>query len=63
MTGRGADIAPDRPGFPEAGGRVAKRAALQADPGWKASLARSVEAGYLVRQENKILVPAPFFEG
>ena len=49
--------------FEDAADRANKRAALQADPEWAAYLAKSAEAGYLVRQENKILVPAPFFNG
>lgn len=49
--------------FESAADRAAKRAALQADPDWQAYLAKSAEAGYLIKQENKILVPAPFFEG
>ena len=49
--------------FEDAADRSNKRAALQADPEWTAYLAKSAEAGYLVRQENKILVPAPFFNG
>lgn len=42
--------------------REAKRGALQADPAWQAYLAKSAEAGYVVRQENKILKAAPFFD-
>lgn len=49
--------------FEDAADRAQKRANLKADPDWQAYLAKSAEAGYLVRQENKILVPAPFFPG
>ncbi|WP_022726777.1 NIPSNAP family protein [Fodinicurvata sediminis] len=49
--------------FEDATDRAQKRANLKADPDWQAYLAKSAEAGYLVRQENKILVPAPFFSG
>lgn len=49
--------------FESAADRAAKRAALQADPDWQAYLTKSAEAGYLIKQENKILVPAPFFQG
>jgi hypothetical protein len=41
--------------------REAKRGALQADPAWQAYLAKSGEAGYIARQENKILKAAPFW--
>ena len=34
-----------------------------ADADWQDYLRRSAEAGYLVSQVNKILTPAPFFEG
>lgn len=47
--------------FDDAADRARKRAALQADPEWAAYLAKSAEAAYLIRQENKIIVPAPFF--
>ena len=36
--------------------RAVKRAAMQADPAWVAYLRISGEAGYLLSQENKILV-------
>lgn len=36
--------------------RAVKRAAMQADPAWAAYLRISGEAGYLLSQENKILV-------
>jgi len=36
--------------------RAKKRAAMQADPDWKEYLRISGEAGYLLKQENKILV-------
>jgi hypothetical protein len=29
---------------------------MQADPDWQAYLKKSAEAGYLINQENKILV-------
>lgn len=40
--------------------RARKRAAMQADPDWQEYLRISGEAGYLLSQENKILVGAPF---
>lgn len=47
--------------YESAGDRETRRAAMQADPDWQTYLAKSAEAGYLVSQENKILIPAPFF--
>ena len=40
--------------------RTRKRAAMQADPDWQEYLRISGEAGYLLSQVNKILLPAPF---
>lgn len=40
--------------------RTTKRAAMQADPAWQEYLRVSGEAGYLLSQENKIMVPVPF---
>ena len=34
---------------------------MQADPGWQKYLQVSAEAGYLIAQENKILVSVPFY--
>lgn len=42
--------------------REEKRSRMQADPAWQAYLAKSAEAGYTVRQENKILRAAPFWK-
>jgi hypothetical protein len=36
--------------------RAKKRAAMQADPDWKEYLRISSEAGYLLKQENTILL-------
>jgi hypothetical protein len=47
--------------YQDAGDREKKRTAMQADPEWQAFVALSAEAGYLVRQENRILAPARFF--
>ena len=41
--------------------RDEKRASMQADPGWQKYLQISAEAGYLIAQENKILVSASFY--
>ncbi|WP_424929168.1 NIPSNAP family protein [Amaricoccus tamworthensis] len=48
--------------YEDAADRAKKRAALNADPEWKAYLARSAEAGYLVSQVNQIMVPTPFYK-
>ena len=40
--------------------RMKKRAAMQADPDWQEYLRISGEAGYLISQENKLLLPVPF---
>jgi len=48
--------------YKDAADRAAKRAAMAADPDWQVFLKKSAEAGNLVSQVNKILVPAPFFE-
>jgi hypothetical protein len=34
---------------------------MQADPDWQNYLAVSGEAGYLIAQDNRILVSAPFY--
>lgn len=39
--------------------RAAQRAQLATDPEWQAYLKKSAEAGYLVSQTNKILMPVP----
>jgi NIPSNAP len=46
--------------YQDAGDRERRRAAMQADPEWQAFLKVSAEAGYLIRQENRIMTPAPF---
>ncbi len=48
--------------YEDAADRAKKRAALSADPEWKAYLAKSAEAGYLVSQVNQIMVPTPFYK-
>jgi hypothetical protein len=47
--------------YESAADRAQKRAAMEADPDWGAFRKRSAEAGCLVAQENRILVPTPFF--
>ena len=48
--------------YEDAADRARKRAAMAADPAWQAYLEASAEAGYLIRQENKILQAVPFIE-
>lgn len=44
------------------GERAELRAKMAADPRWADYVRQTVEHGYLVAQENRILQPAPFFE-
>ena len=46
--------------YEDAGDRERRRAAMQADPDWQAYLRKSAEVGYLIRQENRLMTPAPF---
>ncbi len=46
--------------YKDAADRAAKRAAMQADPEWQLFLQKTGEAGYLIKQENKLMTPAPF---
>ena len=48
--------------YEDAADRAKRRKALNSDPDWKAYLAKSAEAGYLVSQVNQLMVPAPFFD-
>lgn len=48
--------------YEDATDRQTRRAAMQADPDWQRFLQLSVEAGYLVAQETKILAAPPFFQ-
>ena len=45
----------------EVSARIAKRAKMQADPDWQNYLKISAEAGYLIKQENSLMTPAPFY--
>ena len=45
--------------YENAADRAARRAQMAADPEWQAYLKKSAEAGYLVSQTNKILMPVP----
>ena len=42
--------------------RTARRAAMWEDPDWIAYTKKSAELGALIKQENQILVAAPFFK-
>ena len=33
---------------------------MQADPEWQAYVQKNAEAGYLIKQVNKLMTPAPF---
>jgi hypothetical protein len=46
--------------YKDAADRTAKRAALFKDPEWLAYLDMNAEAGYLIKQESKLMSPAPF---
>ena len=46
--------------YEDAADRAKKRAAMQADPEWIAYLDKSAEAGYLLKQENKLMTPVSF---
>lgn len=48
--------------YQNAADRETRRAAMMRDPQWLAYLEKSAEAGYLIRQENRLMVRAPFFE-
>ena len=40
--------------------RARKRAAMMKDPEWLAYIEMNAEAGYLIKQESKLMSPAPF---
>ena len=40
--------------------RARKRAAMMKDPEWLAYLEMNSEAGYLIKQDSKLMSPAPF---
>lgn len=46
--------------YDDAADRMAKRARLNADPEWQTYLQMNAEAGYLLKQESKLMTPAPF---
>jgi hypothetical protein len=46
--------------YEDAADRNRKRAALFNDPEWLAYIERSAEAGYVIKQESKLMSAAPF---
>ena len=48
--------------YQDAADREARRAAMMRDAQWLAYLEKSADAGYLIRQENRLMVAAPFFQ-
>ena len=44
--------------YKDAADRAAKRAAMQADPEWQVFMRKGAEAGYLIKQENKLMTPS-----
>ena len=46
--------------YENAADRETRRAAMEADPAWQTYKRLSGEAGFLVRQENKIMQPVSF---
>jgi hypothetical protein len=46
--------------YKDAADRAARRAAMQADPKWVIYLQKSAEAGYLIKQETKLMNDVPF---
>jgi hypothetical protein len=47
--------------YKDAADRSAKRAAMAADPEWQTYLAKSGEAGYLLKQQNNLMTPVAFY--
>jgi len=47
--------------YEDAADRAAKRARMMADPEWQTYLAKSAEAGFLIKQENNLMTPAAFY--
>jgi hypothetical protein len=47
-------------GFRNAADREGKRALLEADPDWQAFQHKSSAAGYVIKQESKLMRPAAF---
>lgn len=47
--------------YEDAADRARKRAAMQADPEWQSYVKMSVEAGYIIQQDTRLMVPASFY--
>lgn len=48
--------------YQNAADREQRRATLQRDPEWLDYLKESAQAGYLLSQETRLMVPTPFFK-
>ena len=46
--------------YRDAADREARRAAMQADPEWQTFMRKNAEAGFLIKQVNKLMTPALF---
>lgn len=46
--------------YEDAADRARRRSAMQADPQWKEYLRLSADAGYLLEQRTKLMIPAGF---
>ncbi len=46
--------------YEDAADRSRKRAAMMSDPEWLAYIEKNAEAGYLLKQESKLMTPASF---
>jgi hypothetical protein len=46
--------------YEDAADRERRRAAMQADPDWIAYAQKAADAGYIVKEETKLLTPASF---
>jgi len=46
--------------YQDAEDRNRKRAALYKDPDWQVYIEKNAENGYLIKQESKLMSPAPF---
>jgi hypothetical protein len=48
-------------GYQDQGDRERRRNAMAADPAWGEYLKAAAEGGHLIRMENRLLRPTPFF--
>ena len=48
--------------FNDAADRANRRVEMNRDPQWASYLEKSAHAGYLLSQENRLMVPTPFFQ-